>query len=226
MSLYLYALLDPAPRGPLGAGAWDEALRLAACGPFTALVGVLDSAPEVDEPSLRGHDAVVRRIASACDAMLPARYGNLAPDEATLAARLAPRVPELAEALELVRGREQMTVRVFAPEPEAGAGDRNQMPEPDAGVGPGTAWLRARARAAALPELAPLREAVASFVLRERAQRHSTPPLYASVYHLVRRGDAEAYLRALQSASARLAPMRAVASGPWPAYAFAPEDQP
>jgi hypothetical protein len=51
--------------------------------------------------------------------------------------------------------------------------------------------------------------------------RHDTPPLLASVYHLIDRGAADAYRTAIEAAPQSTA--RIVATGPWPPYAFAPE---
>jgi hypothetical protein len=50
--------------------------------------------------------------------------------------------------------------------------------------------------------------------------------LIASIYHLIERGKARAYKRALAKAISRIAPLRAIESGPFPAYAFAPEVAP
>jgi hypothetical protein len=46
----------------------------------------------------------------------------------------------------------------------------------------------------------------------------------ASVYHLIPRGRAKQYARAARAA-ARRAGLRAVVSGPFPPYAFAPEQR-
>ena len=74
-----------------------------------------------------------------------------------------------------------------------------------------------------MPEIAPLRSALAPLVLAERAERHDRPPLLASVYHLVPRGRSRAYRRAVATARARLGAVRLSVTGPWPPYAFAPE---
>jgi hypothetical protein len=68
-----------------------------------------------------------------------------------------------------------------------------------------------------------MRSRLAALVRAEHAQRHDAPPLLASVYHLIDRGSAPAYLDAVAASAAALAPTRAVATGPWPPYAFAPE---
>ncbi|TMA12632.1 MAG: gas vesicle protein GvpFL, partial [Deltaproteobacteria bacterium] len=46
----------------------------------------------------------------------------------------------------------------------------------------------------------------------------------ASVYHLIDRGGAAAYQRAVEGI--RLDGLRVAISGPWPAWSFAPEIEP
>jgi hypothetical protein len=75
-----------------------------------------------------------------------------------------------------------------------------------------------------VPEIAWLRPALRRLVAAERAERHdAAAPLLASVHHLIPRGEAAAYLSAVAGASSVERPVRVVASGPWPPYAFAPE---
>src|SRR5207247_2610740 len=75
------------------------------------------------------------------DAILPVRFGSLL-SESSLADLLAARAPELSEALALVSGREQMTLRVL--------GDARaavETPRDDAGadaLGPGARYMAAR----------------------------------------------------------------------------------
>jgi len=123
------------------------------------------------------------------------------------------REAELTEALALVRGREQMTLRVHG---TPGA-------SPSSG-GPGTRYLEERRRAQSLPELEPLRAALSGLVRAERVERHTEPGLLASVYHLIDRGSAQAYRQAVESTP--LLGLRVTLSGPWPAWSFVPELSP
>jgi hypothetical protein len=66
-------------------------------------------------------------------------------------------------------------------------------------------------------------DALAPLVRGERRERHDRPPLIASVYHLVGRDSLEGYRTAVESA-ARAAGVRVTSSGPWPPYAFAPDE--
>jgi hypothetical protein len=222
--LYLYALVDEDPAGPLGEGIAGEPLRLVYLGAVSAVAGDLPERPNPDRESLERQDAVVRRLAERFAAILPARFGEVFADEAALAGRITSREREMGEALAQVRGCVQMTLRVFG-EPEA-------APEPETVEegGPGSRYLTARRREAerarSLPEIEPLREALRPLLRAERIERAAAGPLLGTAYHLVLRGQDGAYREALESARERIGNRRITATGPWPPYAFAPGTAP
>jgi len=218
--LYVYALLGERIEEP-GVGLAGEPLRLVRAAGLGALAGEVAAPPAAAADALRAHDAVVRRAAARCAAVLPARFGTVVADDDALAAALDARAGVLAGALALVAGREQMTVRVFAEPDGVPAGAEPPATGGD-GPGPGARHLAALARRRSPAWLAALRRALASRVEAERVERHATPPLVASVYHLVARGAADEYRSAVDAARAALEPARVTISGPWPAYAFAP----
>jgi len=222
-SLYLYAVLRQAPSGALGQGLKNEPLRLVRCGSLVAVAGAVDKAPPIDAAALRGHDHTLRRLADLVDAVLPVRFCTVVDDEDALANLLAPRSAELGQALNLVAGREQMTLRLYGEQPLA---DTEQVPPAAAETGPGTRYLTGRLRQTrrldAAPEVIALRRALAALVVNERVERHDTPPLLASLYHLVERGAGPRYLAALAAVKPELGDLVARPSGPWPPYAFAP----
>jgi hypothetical protein len=202
----LYAIAQGAPRGAVGARG--EPVRIVSRGGLEMVCG--DAPPPLSVEALRAHEAAVRRIADAAQACLPARFGSGAADEAALASAVAARVEELVEALELVRGREQMTLRIHgAPAPLL------------AGGGPGTRYLEQRRRASTLPELEPLRAALGTTIRAERVESHGEPGLLASVYHLIDRGSAPQYRRVVEATVVE--GLHVSVSGPWPAWSFAPE---
>jgi hypothetical protein len=222
--VYLYALVDEEPGGPLGEGIAGEPLRLVH-GAIAAVAGDLPERPKPNRETLEAQDAVVRRLAGAFGAILPARFGEAFADEHALAARLEPRMAEVAAALALVRGCVQMTLRVFG-EPEALPA---LAPEPTGG--PGTRYLaerqRAGERARSLPEIDLLREALRPLLRAERIERHDAGgSLLGTAYHLIPRAQTAAYLDVLEAERARTGGRRVAASGPWPPYAFAPESAP
>jgi hypothetical protein len=217
--IYLYALVDEQPSGSLGEGIAGEPLRLFSQGRLMAVLGEIPQRPEPDRETLEKQDAVIRRLAGLFGAILPARFGEIFADEAALANRLAPREGEVSEALSLVRGCVQMTLRVF--------GEPEPRPEPAPQGGPGTRYLAARRReierAHSLPEIEPLREALRPLLRAERIERHEAAgPLLGTAYHLVLRESAGTYLATLESAKKRIGGRRVAATGPWPPYAFAP----
>src|SRR5262249_48382820 len=79
-----------------------------------------------------------------------------------------------------------------------------------------------RQREQSLPELAPLRAALGEVIRAERVIRRPGANL-ATVYHLIPRETAREYADLIARAAPRLAPLRVVTSGPWPAYGFAPD---
>lgn len=229
--VYLYAVIGAIPAARLGDGLAGEPVRALDCDDVVMAVGTVAEAPDVSPETLRAHDAVIRRLGHAVDAVLPARFGAIAPDEAILCERLRRSSAGLREALARVRGREQMILRLYAV--GVPTGERDAAPEstgaPDAGpeaTGAGTRYLRDRARsrqaAAEVRELEALRPVLDPLVSAERIERHDTPPLLASVYHLVARGTAGEYERAVEEAARRLHGVRVTISGPWAPYAFAP----
>ena len=221
--LYLYALVGDPLRSDPGRGLRRERLEVLSGRGFHVVMGRMDTPPAASPATLRRHDAVVRRIAAAVDAILPMRFGSVVSDEGAAARLLTPRAIELAGRLAQVRGHEQMTLRVFGPRgasrPHAPVTGRTAGGRP----GPGTRYLAERGRlhhAAAVPELDPIRPLLDDLVTDERVQRHATPPLLASVYHLVSRDRRAQYRTRVTRAASQLAPFRLTVSGPWPPYAF------
>jgi hypothetical protein len=208
----LYAIVLRPP--PDMAGARGEPLRALDLDGFAALTG--DPPPPLSVEALRAHEAAVRRIADAVEACLPARFGAAASDEGALRQAFAGREAELRDALSLVKGREQMTLRVHGPGAPAPA-----FAPP---ARPGARYLEERRRARRLPELDPLRTALARLVRAERVERHSEPGLLASVYHLIDRGAAPSYTRTVEATA--IDGFRFTVSGPWPPWSFAPEVAP
>jgi hypothetical protein len=224
--LYIYAVAEIGDGAELGDGLAGEALEVLSAGPVSAVIGRVAQPPEAAASTLRAHDDVVRRLAARCRAVLPARFGSLAADDEALRAALADHAGEYTASLERVRGREQMTVRVFVAEgaaEAASAAEAADIAHP-AAAGPGARYLAARAQeggAAGIPGLPALLDRLAPLVAAQIVERHAAAPLVASVYHLVERDSSARYRDALREAAAAAPGLRVVASGPWPPYAFA-----
>ncbi len=222
MPLRVYAIVGRPNRRALEALSRGR-LRAIKSGALAAFVEECRTTPATSARALRHHDAVVRRIARHVAAVLPARFGTVVQSEQTLAALLKSWSKDLRQALSLVERQEQMTLRVFSNRvvvaPRTPPGDER------AAAHPGTSYLRRRARAQSAPgapEIEPLRAALAPLVSAERIVRHDRGPLVLTAYHLIPRGRARSYRQVLRR-YASVAGSRAVASGPWPPYAFVPE---
>ena len=205
----LYAIAQGAP--PDLAGALGERLRVIARSGMELVCG--EPPPQLSPEALRAYEAAVRRIADGSEACLPARFGASASSEEELEELVEKRAPDLLDALRLVRGREQMTLRVLGAQQPAASS-----------AGPGTRYLLERRRASRVPELDPLRSALSDLIRAEQVEPHAQPGLLASVYHLIDRGNAEGYRRRIESSA--LLGVRVTVSGPWPAWSFAPELSP
>lgn len=225
--LYIYAVVEGDPSGPLGEGIGGEPLwRIDAGGinDIGAVAGLIPNLPQPSPEILKRQDAVVQHLAGLFTTLLPVRFGESAADEAALAAKLAPREAELAEALKLVRGCVQMTLRVF------GEPDPAPEPGPTSAAGPGTRFLeirrREQERMRSLPEIDSLSQALRPLLKAERIERHAAGPLLGTAYHLVPREGTAAYLAAVEETRDRIGGRRVAATGPWPPYAFAPGGMP
>ncbi len=211
---YVYALTgSPAPRMRAG-GRAIETVRV---GPLYAAVARMNGLPPVSEATLAEQHAIVARLFERVDAILPMRFGALV-EIAELERFVMLHGGALAAALDLVRGREQMTVRVFGPavRPRAALGLQTES---------GAEYLRSRRAAVEhLPTAAVLvRRAVHGCVVAERTAA-GEGRLRATLWHLVDRGKTTAYRSAIARVARRVPPpFEVVTSGPWPPFAFAPD---
>lgn len=215
-SWYVYALAGGGlPRRFTACG---HRLRVLSFGPVDVVVERRHEPRAPLPAALEEQHAVVLQLAERCDALLPARFGSLL-DEADLQAAVEGRADAISTALDLVRGRQQMTVRVFGPADGTIPPDNRST---------GAAFLRSlRDRAHHVPaEMPVIRSALGPLAAAERFEAGGTS-LRLTVFHLVDRDAVEAYRRqasVLQSEMlVTVSPLRVVVSGPWPAFAFAPE---
>jgi len=205
--LYVYALTD----SPVE--TWVEDGRTFESVPLEGIFAVCErrsASPPISETELQRQHSIVMRIAEATSALLPARFGSFV-DETELAAIVRQRADTFREALELVRGNAQMTVRIARRSPAL----QGCLPAAESG----RAYLEQRLKDASPPAL-PARidaslEAVRPFVLDERRKASDVGML--TVYQLVRRGDVSEYRKRLVRVPGMMV------TGPWPPFAFVPE---
>jgi hypothetical protein len=222
---YVYALIDRPVRGvQRGRPGPSRSIRVAghrielvAVGPMWAAIEELERPPELSEDSLRSqqHDVAVA-LARRFDAILPARFGA-ALDTLALERFVNSRRRRIQRAFDAVRGRAQMTVRLFGPE----------VPAPGTARRPatGTLYLQSQRQAACVPLPAyglAIRRAVRHLVERERVDA-GRGRLRATLHHLIERSRAAEY-RSLVRRAIEKQPFddEGVVSGPWPPFAFAP----
>ena len=117
MPWYVFALVDVPPDGRLGRGLGGPLRARPSAGAY-AIVERRADVPPAELGSLRAHQAVVSRLATAVPAILPVRFGTLLDDDA-LDETLAERDKDVADALALVRHRVQFTWRRGACGPAA-----------------------------------------------------------------------------------------------------------
>jgi hypothetical protein len=203
---YVLALTDRSPGVPTIAGRRVHDVHIdgihAICQRMTQL-------PEVTDDVLRRQHADVTAISRRVSAILPVRFGALLGKD-DLTAILRTSAGEIRQALDEVRGRVQMTVRVRgtvpAPPPTRPSTGRQYLEQ------------RRRAAAAVLPRHArAFLDAVHPLVRSERREA-GTAGLLANIYHLVDAVDVAEYGRLARS----MTNADLVWSGPWPPFAFTP----
>jgi Gas vesicle synthesis protein GvpL/GvpF len=214
---YVYAIVD-APHRPLPAGGGHAGapLRIVAAGDVGA---VCSSHPDdariaPDEAALWRHEHVVEALLED-RAVLPVRFGTAVREEHELHDLLGRRREALASALELVRGRREIGVRVLwdPPEPEAtGAGAT------------GSEYLLGRL---AVERAAQARAESLHAVLSEHAvmAKHrvlETPRLLLSGSYLVDQDGIPLFLAAADDLASASGDVVMVCTGPWPAHNFGP----
>ena len=169
-------------------------------------------------------DRVVRALHARASALLPFRFGTLAPDLASAVTSIDAIYSSLAARLARVRLCDQMTVRVLRATGAADAGSGGvdiSAAESGQADGPGARYLRARAAARELPQaLRPTFDAVRSLVRATAFEPGRHAAVVGTVYHLIARGDAELYRAGLERAAARERALILRITGPSPAYAF------
>jgi hypothetical protein len=210
--VYVYALSPPGL--PRRLSVLGRRLHCLAIGGIDAIVE-RSGAPGRSLEGIQLQHRLVGRLAARTPALLPARFGSLVTEDA-LRSLVSKRHAEIQQALRLVRNCEQMTIRVFGPaEDEAGTDSR---------LVSGTAYLeRRRERAHQRPsEAGIISRELGSLARAERAEAGERG-IRLIVYHLVPRRHVSRYRRQASVLHGLLTPYAVTVTGPWPAFAFAPE---
>ena len=212
--LYVFALAGDRCEPFERAGHVIEIVRT---GTVYAAVERVNRPPTVSEQALRDQHQVIAHLHAKLDALLPARFGAIV-DTRELESLVAQRRDAIAEALQLVRGRSQMTIRLLG-----GEAAQAVPPAPAASrAASGTDYLESRrALLSAIPSaLSAASEAVRSLAVLERFEtgRGSTA---ATLYHLIERNQVQIYRDLLASVAS--GDGKLTVSGPWAPFAFTPD---
>jgi hypothetical protein len=191
-----------------------RALRVVTFGRVAAVTAAASGSTRPTIDDVRQQHDIVQELTARTPAVLPARYGAVTSVDA-LQALVTAREASILEAFDLVRGRVQMTLRLFGP-PDA--------ERPTVERSSGTAFLKSRReRARHEPrELPVLREALQQWIAAERVEA-GDGPLRATIFHLVPRVSAGDYRQCAERLAPAVAPHELRVSGPWAPFAFVPE---
>ena len=207
MTLYVLALSD----APVMPWEEDDGRRLESL-PVEGIYVIGErrgDVPAVTEAELQRQHAMVLRIADAVPAVIPARFGSLV-DEEELSVILRERRALIRTALDHVRDKVQMTLRIAAV----------GIPTESASAESGREYLERRRevlRPAAPAHVDGVLRDLRALVVDERRRPIERGAL--TIYHLVARMDVTAYREVVNEARVAGVAM----SGPWPAFAFAPD---
>jgi len=216
--LYVFALAGRKTGGFTTAGHRIEFVKADA---VYAAVERLAERPAVSEAALRTQHEIVARIAAKVDAILPARFGSLV-DLAELERVVALRREAIGDALDLVRGRVQMTVRLLDAEARAAAAP---LAHAVTAAASGTEYLQARRQAAVRSlqqAVAAITAAVKDIVAAERSEA-GQGRVAATIYHLVEHAAVAGYRKRIAGIPPGPDDQTMSVSGPWPPFAFVPE---
>jgi hypothetical protein len=213
--LYVYALVERSHRRMQIEG---HRIEFVPASGIHAAIERLPRPPDLTESTLRLQHRIVVKLSSMCDPILPARFGAWV-DLTELETIVRLRRRSLDRAFDLVRDRQQMTIRIFSATESATEGAVSSES--------GLAYLERR-RAATRPRpsttTASIQRAVKAIVDDERIDP-GAGRLQATLHHLVKRGRSRTYLARLNRLrpSVPAADDEIVVSGPWPPFAFTPD---
>jgi len=229
--LYLYAITERSQNPlPGGRGIGGNFLFWLEDGNLLALVSECDATePARVEENLWLHEAIVESL-MADRSVLPVRFGTLVADEAQMRVRLATHHDRFAAALDHVRGRVELGLRVLWNDGGTEDGTRVSLEaEMGAPVSAGRAYLIARlekerqaqARKARGEALAvQLRASLAPLAMDSVIKVVAAPRLLLTAAYLVDRQSIDAFRAKVQGLAASLTQLQILCTGPWPAYSF------
>ena len=219
--VYVYAVVDR-PRAPLPTqpGLFEAPLRRVISG---AVASVYSSHDRLDveptEEALWRHEAVVEAL-MVDRAVLPVRFGTVLGSRAVLRGEIDSRRGEYEKALERVRGRVELGLRVLCEQPARRADRRS---DPGAlGERAGTAYLRGRVEAQrrARVRARGIHEHLAPLGAMATARSLQDPSVLLAASYLVDRDAVEPFRDEVSRLQEANPDVTFVCTGPWPPYNF------
>jgi hypothetical protein len=183
---------------------------------ISAVTSALDDVPAPSEASLWTHEAVLEALLED-GPVLPLRFGVAYVSERALRDDLDDRGRELEAALEHVRGKVEIGVRVLDT-----SGGEHSVPA-ETGTGPGTRFLleRLQRRRDAAERAQPVRDGLAPLAVAERTSLLPQPDTLLSAAYLVDSGAVAAFELAAARIERSCDTIAVLCTGPWPPYNFA-----
>ena len=215
--IWVYALCEAPDRPPpRRRGLAQAPLEGIAAGRVLAVVSRHSHAP--GEPALDAlwaHERVIERL-MADRAVLPMRFGTKFPDDAALRAAVEAREGAVLAALEHVRGRLELGVRVMR---SAGSdGDEPAPPPRD-----GREYLLARLAGSRRAEAAAaeLHDPLAALAVSARRRSTQAPDEVLRAAYLVDRGQVGLFRATVERLQRDHEDVALLLTGPWPPFSFA-----
>lgn len=214
--IYAYGIADPSPTlPPSRRGIGDAALRVLETRGLAAVYSRhrrLHTRPTAS--LVLQHERVLEAV-MACAPVLPMRFGTELDSTDRLAAALDGRHRELLAALDRVRGRVELGVRVLPADPPT----RSQAPSSGRDHLLSLVAAQRREERIAGQIHQPLHDLAADSVIRKRS--HSPAVLVAA--YLVDAEQVDGFRCRVDEVAAAHPDLRVVVTGPWPPYSFTGE---
>jgi hypothetical protein len=190
-------------------------------GPLVAVLSRHAQAP--DEPALDAlwaHERVVESLMGE-RAVLPMRFGTRPPSAEGIGETLAARRDVLLEALDRVRGRVELAVRVLHSSARAATAPPSAATAPPSAAASGSEYLRARLADARTG--AALHEPLAALAVAERCWPERGPGELLRSSYLVEEPAVAQFRTAVEWLQREHPGTALLCTGPWPAYSFVEE---
>jgi hypothetical protein len=173
--------------------------------------------PQPSRREVLAHERVLEAVMKR-GPVLPLRFGTQLRSEQELEETLRERREELLQALERVRGRVELGLRVL--------GDRRQSRRGDRESGRDFLLGRLAERRSAERAARHVHAPLADLAVASRVSEWPSPPAILVGSYLVDEGVVERFRSRANELAVRQPDLRVIVTGPWPPYGFTSEEEP